>query len=243
MIFIVLGMHKSGTTLLARTLHESGIVMGQEFPAGVDYVKSKYEARWIQEINDEILAADRSEYSLRITSKLLPAKGIEQATREKMISGIKKANEQYPQWGFKDPRTVLTYPYWKELLPDHRLIIVYRNPVEVWKRYFNINRFWHFRQPFNAWCDYNKLILEYARTSENSQVICMSFDRLLSSRDEWNRLQEFVGIDLVDVCNKATSLNRISSERRASFKYKLISSLAGSDVSRILHQFDMLCLD
>ena len=50
MIFIILGMHKSGTTLLARALHESDVMMGESFPPGVEYAKAKYEARWVQEM-------------------------------------------------------------------------------------------------------------------------------------------------------------------------------------------------
>ena len=72
MIFVILGMHKSGTTLLARALHESGIVMGQKFSAGIEYKKCKYEARWVQDINDQILGVDRQINSLHVTSKLLP---------------------------------------------------------------------------------------------------------------------------------------------------------------------------
>jgi|GEM_PF-2049182 len=242
MIYVVLGMHKSGTTLLARTLHESGIVMGQEFPAGVDYLRLKYEARWVQEINDEILSADRSVYSLKVTSGLLPKSGIDQTTRDKMEMGIREANQRFKQWGFKDPRTVLTYPFWKEVLPDHRLIIVYRDPVEVWKRYFNRHRPWQFRLPFDTWCDYNNLILDYARYSEEGEAICLSFEKLLSGRSEWDRLKQFVNTELIDVCDKSVSVNRLSKKDRNSFAYKLMSKLAGQNVSRILHKFDVLCL-
>ncbi len=59
MIYVVLGMHKSGTTLVARTLHESGIIMGEEFPAGASYCSNKYEAKWPQSFSDEILGAER----------------------------------------------------------------------------------------------------------------------------------------------------------------------------------------
>ena len=32
MVFVLLGMHKSGTTMIAQTLHHSGIDMGVENP-------------------------------------------------------------------------------------------------------------------------------------------------------------------------------------------------------------------
>jgi hypothetical protein len=232
MIFIVLGMHKSGTTLLARALHESGIVMGQEFPAGVDYAKAKYEAKWVQEINDEILGVDRSELSLRVTPILLPPSGLSDLVRERMARGIEKAERQYGRWGFKDPRAVLTYQYWKEGLPDHRLVVVYRDPIEVWKRYSGFNRPWCFRLPFRTWCDYNKMILRHLDGAEPGQAICLNFDQLLTGVGEWGRFRNFVGADLVDVRDSNQSVNRCSELERLSFAYRLLSLLAGREVER-----------
>jgi hypothetical protein len=34
-------------------------------------------------------------------------------------------------WGWKDPRSCLTLPFWQRLLPDMRYIICLRNPVDV----------------------------------------------------------------------------------------------------------------
>ncbi len=230
MRFIVLGMHKSGTTLLARALHESGIVMGQELPAGIDYAKAKYEAKWVQAINDEILGVDRKELSLRVTTKLLPPSAIGDLTRERMVRGIEKADRQYGSWGFKDPRTVLTYQYWKEILPAHRLVVVYRDPIEVWKRYSGFNKAWRFRLPFRTWCDYNRMILRHIDSVEPARVICLDFDRLLTGPDEWDRFRNFVGVDLVDVRDTNQSVNRCSEEERRSLAYRMLSLAAGGEV-------------
>lgn len=44
MIFVVLGMHKSGTTLVSQILHHSGIPMGDGFDENVTYDGgNKYE--------------------------------------------------------------------------------------------------------------------------------------------------------------------------------------------------------
>lgn len=232
MIYIVLGMHKSGTTLLARALHESGIVMGQEFPTGADYSETKYEARWVQEINDKILGARRDELSLRVTSKLLPSGGISIQTRERMERGIAKAVQQYESWGFKDPRAVLTYQYWKELLPEHRVVVVYRDPIEVWRRYSGFNRSWKFYLPFKVWCDYNKMILKHIDGLEVGKVICLDFDRLLTGTEEWSRFRKFVGVDIVDVRDLGQSVNRFSENDRSALTYQLLSLAAGGLVKK-----------
>ena len=53
MIYIILGMHKSGTTLISQILHKSGINMGN-FNEDVSYDQgNKYERPASQKINRE----------------------------------------------------------------------------------------------------------------------------------------------------------------------------------------------
>jgi len=55
MIYVILGMHKSGTTLISQILHKSGINMG-EFNEDVSYDQgNQHERPAAQKINREIL--------------------------------------------------------------------------------------------------------------------------------------------------------------------------------------------
>jgi hypothetical protein len=38
-------------------------------------------------------------------------------------------------WGWKDPRTSLTLPFWRRLIPDLKVIVCVRNPLEVMKSF------------------------------------------------------------------------------------------------------------
>lgn len=243
MIFIVLGMHKSGTTLLARALHESGIVMGQDFPPGLDYVEEKYEARWVQEINDEILGTDRHALSLNVTSKLLPQIGISEDLQKKIEQGVSKMQTRYPQWGFKDPRAALTYQFWREFLPEHRLVIVYRNPLEVWRRYSRFNRACRFYLPFKTWCDYNKMLLRHICEAVDGQAICLNFERLLSGPREWGRFREFVGADLKDIRDQAQSVNRLSGHDHKSLGLRALMATAGHEAEKVFRNLEELRAD
>src|SRR5437899_8959248 len=44
-----------------------------------------------------------------------------------LIEGFESAG----LWGWKDPRNSLTLPFWQDLLPGLRTLIVVRNPLEV----------------------------------------------------------------------------------------------------------------
>lgn len=238
MIYLVLGMHKSGTTLIARTLHESGIVMGQEFAAGVDYGKAKYEAKWVQQINDRILGADRRVLSSTVTSRLLPRDGPSEEIYDLMRDGISQQQDKYENWGFKDPRAVLTYPYWKNVLPPHKLIITYRNPLEVWKRYFRKDRFWQLRHPFSAWCDYNKQLLKYIDNAAQEKVLIVNFGDLLTDDHEMQRLETFTNNRLSDVRDPAQSKNRLDKGHNASPVLQALQMTLGREAGCIYRMIE-----
>lgn len=240
MIYVVLGMHKSGTTLVARTLHESGIVMGQEFPRDADYATVKYEARWAQEITDEILGLSRKCLSLEVTSQSLPKDGIGAELLQRMRNAAADLDNRYGDWGFKDPRAALTYRYWKQALPPHRVIVIYRDPIEVWRRYARVNHKWWSRQAFRVWCDYNKSILSSVPASGDPDVLFLKFEDLLSDAEEWQRMEQFVGKKLADVRDPGQSRYRVGADQRGMARYRLLRSVSGAEVQKVYRQLESL---
>lgn len=240
MIYIVLGMHKSGTTLVARALHESGIVMGQEFPEDAEYSKVKYEAKWAQDISDGILGMSRKRLSLEVTSSSLPTGNVKESAFQTIRENIERLSSHYQDWGFKDPRAALTYRYWKQSLPAHKVIIVYRDPVEVWRRYARVKNRWWSRTAFRVWCDYNKSILDCVQACGNPDVLTLKFENLLSTQDEWRRLEKFVGRELTDVRDPDQSRFRIPEGRREMLRYKLLQKIAGAEVWSVYQRLESL---
>ena len=57
------------------------------------------------------------------------------------------------QWGWKDPRTTLTLPFWKRLLGSLRLVLVIRNPVDV-ARSLEARHGWSLQVGINLWKQY-----------------------------------------------------------------------------------------
>ena len=127
MIFVVLGMHKSGTTLVSQILHHSGVNMG-DFQENISYDEgNKYERESTLEVDMEILGAgDYRVLDLRSSRRLRLDEGIYHKMRE-IIAGC---GSRYEDWGFKDPRALLLYDLWAEELPDHRVVAIFRDPAE-----------------------------------------------------------------------------------------------------------------
>lgn len=224
---MVLGMHKSGTTLVAETLHRSGINMGA-FPKNSGYDDgNQHERVTTRRINKSILGCGEtdSEKVIRpFVGNLAPAR------RERMSRLVGDLSRRHADWGFKDPRTCLTYAAWEKVLPAHRLIIVYRPLAEVWSHYRRtcplVDRLsgpLHSWRVVRAWHVYNQAILDIAaRTSMD--WIAIDYSRFMRDGDEtWRRLEAFTGRRLVD----ARSSRLYRSRTRPAVLLRLALFLVG----------------
>lgn len=132
---IILGMHRSGTSLLARCLALLGVDLGPDdhlLPATKFNPTGFWEHEAVVTLNDEILATFGG------TWRDLPAlpDGWERDTRldplrEKAAAILAADFAGRESWGFKDPRTCITLPFWKPLLPVARYVLCLRNPADV----------------------------------------------------------------------------------------------------------------
>jgi hypothetical protein len=204
MVYAVLGMHKSGTTLVAEMLHASGIAMGEAMAEGADYDRGhKYEREAVKALNKEILGFDES-------YRLPPDGPIEiSAEQRAQLRGVldRAQAASTGDWGFKDPRSLLTYERWRAELGEHRLILVYRAPQAVWRHYRKhgpprhrlLRRLRWGWAILSAWRAYNLRLLEIARAAEPGTWILLEYGRLMDEDAELARLQRFIGRPLPDL--------------------------------------------
>jgi len=221
MIYVVLGMHKSGTTLVAQILHHSGINMIDDATTNMSYeLGNQYERNSTRFINQKILNSE-GKFSLNIA----PPKELKISSEEhNMKSVIQSCNQKYLNWGFKDPRTCLTYPLWASELSEHKIIVIYRSANEMWQRYRDKSVRIKYRFPYASWllykrwCEYNALIINYLKNTSKDFIV-VEYRKLMTTEAEFYRLQEFVGKplndqrqpDLYHHHSKETILTRIAS--------------------------------
>jgi hypothetical protein len=132
----VLGFGRSGTSLTMRLLHLLGVELGPEedllAPGEADNPRGYWEPGWMVELNDEILDKLGT-----VWWRPLPAdSGWERSSdfdelRERARSLLREKFGGAALWGWKDPRTTLTLPFWKELVPDAKYVICLRNPADA----------------------------------------------------------------------------------------------------------------
>lgn len=132
----VMGMHRSGTSLTARLLNLAGMYLGEEdemVPASANNAKGFWEHRPLLELNDEILAhfGGRWDCPPILGCCALAAPRLE-PLREKANAIVTASFDGQPHWGWKDPRTTLTLPFWQEILGEPLgCVVCVRNPLAV----------------------------------------------------------------------------------------------------------------
>lgn len=134
-VICILGMHRSGTSLVSRILNLLGVHLGPRQAisiTGEDNPKGYWEHHPIALLNDEILARFGGAWDR--PPKFPPGwqRDVElEALREKARRLVRDDFSSQPMWGWKDPRTCLTLPFWQELVHGLRYVICVRNPSAV----------------------------------------------------------------------------------------------------------------
>ena len=133
---IVIGMHRSGSSLLVKVLQEIGVFMGNDF-------EENNESMFFNKINDWMLLQagaswDNPENFNYISDdfKALMAEIVENRLKsihlKKYLGSTKRSlSDSGFVWGWKDPRNTFTIDVWKEIFPKARIIHIYRNPMDV----------------------------------------------------------------------------------------------------------------
>ncbi|MHA6483023.1 sulfotransferase family protein [Paenibacillus sp. strain BS8-2] len=222
---IILGMHRSGTSLLAQTIRTLGVYLGEEqqlMSPREDNPEGFWEHEEIVAIHDELLDRLCSSWD---TTKPLPENwwltevGFEGKAR--LIQIVSRDFSNVPLWGFKDPRTCLLLPLWqsvlKELNINARYILSIRNPLNVAASLKKRDQF-HSDKSFGIWSLYVLSSLYY--TSHEHRIV-IDYDQLLDQPFETCRdICSFLNIpfsaleqtSIGNVPKKALRNNRFSIE-------------------------------
>lgn len=135
-VIAIAGMHRSGTSDLARRLHESGAVyMGKEFIAPAsDNPRGFYENKMFKEMNERILKEAGGDWRDPPSEEAV-MKAMHKL-RQEMVDVYVEAETNAEvagaeAWGWKDPRNCLTLNAWKQVVRIDQVLIVKRATSDV----------------------------------------------------------------------------------------------------------------
>jgi hypothetical protein len=186
-VICILGMHRSGTSCLTGSLEESGLNLGKVNDSAPHNARGNKENRLSWQINDLVLSQSGGAWDS--PPNLLQWDNEARFLRDKFILSY----QEYQTWGFKDPRTVLTLPFWFEALPDLKLCASFRHPITVAESLLKRNNFPYERSLF-LWKTYNNLILEHIQT-DHFPLVCFDQDPE-SYKASISQLSIYLGINL-----------------------------------------------
>lgn len=191
-VVCVLGMHRSGTSLTTRVLNLLGVYLGSDDSMlASDRLNAKgyWEHESILEINDELLA--RFGGSWHAPPAFPPnwerAPEIADLRRQARVL-LEEEFQEAELWGWKDPRTCLTLPFWRQLVPSMRYVMCLRNPVDVAR---SLAHAVSFEQGVGLWLLYVRLAL--AQTFGEPRLLVLYEDLVTDWREQLLRLGRFVG--------------------------------------------------
>lgn len=164
----VLGMHRSGTSCLAGSLETAGVHLGDVVNKSPHNLKGNKESKVQRQINEDLLqfnggSWDKLPDNLRWSDDL-------QARRDAYLSSF----DGVRLWGFKDPRCLVTLPFWRETLGDLRLVGTVRHPAAVAQSLSKRGGLAPKTEPVQLWIDYNRRLLEYCK-NETVYMVCFNW--------------------------------------------------------------------
>jgi hypothetical protein len=195
-IVCILGMHRSGTSLLARMVNFLGVDLGPEehfLPAAADNPKGFWENQRLMDLNEEILRRHGGGWSQ--PPAFPPAWHLDPGLDDLRRKGSAILAEDFGGarcWGWKDPRTCLTLPFWQDLLPPMRYVMALRDPVDVARSLERRNRM-PLEQGIGLWLSYLESALVHA--SGKPRIFVFYEDLLDNWRDDLPAMGRFLGAD------------------------------------------------
>ena len=137
---IILGMHRSGTTMLSKILEDLGVFMGWRkeenneslfFLKFNDWVLQQANATWDNPYNYAF--ADDNFKNLMCEFARIYIKGPRRIEYLGPLNFLRyrSLNEIDFPWGWKDPRNTFTIDIWLRIFPAAKIIHIYRNRVDV----------------------------------------------------------------------------------------------------------------
>ena len=136
---LVVGMHRSGTSLVSRILDDCGVMMGKDLQEDHESLFFIGLNEWIYE--NAGASWERPGALSELTTLPVAMEAIEEYVRKRLSSRSSRKYSGKPlknglfsmegRWGWKDPRNGPSLPLWRSIWPDMKVIHVIRHGADV----------------------------------------------------------------------------------------------------------------
>ena len=247
---LIIGMHRSGTTMISKYLDSIGIWSGPLKRKDVNN-----ESRFFIKLNNWLLNETNASWDNPYNFEF-----VDEKIKKRLISDVEKYLNRFLRfkffvgknpfsntfrWGWKDPRTTITYCIWKRLFPEMKVLIVVRNPYDVAnslhvrnselehneigykkriKRLFLLGRIGYqqsvrmnkLEEGIKLWVQYNEHIIQIHKEMKENCLVLKYEDFLDDPHDHLKQINSFLNVE-----NKAEIMGdfvaRLKQDRKNSY--------------------------
>lgn len=190
----IIGMHRSGTSMIAQLLHHCGLYLGPEnqlLGATSANTDGHFEHKGFLKINRALLEYFQASWEFPPQWKAgWQTDAAIESMRADARALIAELSPRSP-WGWKEPRTTVLLPFWKSIVPGLRFVICIRSPLDVAKSLAKRNGIPVERGMF-LWHRYTRAALE---DSEGSPRMVVHYeDFFIDPHATIARLARFCGL-------------------------------------------------
>lgn len=195
----ILGMHRSGTSVITRAINLLGADLGEEkdlMAPGPYNPEGYWERNDIIALDDRILNHFKRAWNANtplpagwhLSSELRPL-------RKEIVELVNNNFRDHELWAWKDPRTTVVFDIWKDVLKELGIDLVclfaVRNPLDVAKSLEKRDGFTRDRG-YGIWFNYNIAAL---KASADIPRVFVSYDRFLADWEtELKRCADGLGV-------------------------------------------------
>lgn len=222
---VIAGFHRSGTSATAQILHRAGLFLGYELLEALpSNPYGHFEDREVVELHQDLLADNGLTWL--VDRPLLPVVGDERWAKMRQL--VERRDAEHALWGFKDPRMCMFMMPWKYLMPDMKVLLVYRHFSEctysLGRRHSSDlflnrgNRYVHrrfFEEPdlaLRMWLAHNEALVTFARTYPED-TLTVSLDAIREGFTLVRAVNERWDLGLADVPTAEVYDPSVSSRR------------------------------
>lgn len=151
----ILGMHRSGTSALAGSLRDAGLYLGDVLSNKIKGLNEKglQEPAAIVYMHQNLLQENGGSWDAP------PDKIVWQPLHRAVRDLFIESRRELPLWGFKEPRTLLAFNGWTDVLDDWSAVGIYRDPMEVALSLQKRNNI-PLEEGLQLWLQYNRRLLK-----------------------------------------------------------------------------------
>lgn len=186
-LIVVLGMHRSGTSSVARALKVLNINLGSSVmvDSASDNKKGFWEDYDIVTFNDRLLSeCGKTWESLTPLKESEVELLIERGFLLQAVELLRKKISDNVSFGFKDPRTSKLLYFWSKVFEIAKIridyLLVLRNPLSISKSLAKRNGF----EPTKSYALFLDHILTSLRHGISRNILCVDYDRLIERPSE-----------------------------------------------------------